>query len=89
MKSLQELAVKDTKMSLAHLATVLETCQDIIKFNFSYNHLPNLENENDKFGTPAVLVAFKKLTTLKMSTCVKESKDFVNDPWFYIIKMLR
>jgi len=77
MKNLQELDVKDTKVFLTHLAIVLETCQDITKLDFSCNHLPGMENENDKFGTLAVLAAFKKLTiTLRISTyCVKESRD--------------
>lgn len=76
-------------MSLAHLATVLETCQDITKFDCSYNHLPGLESENDKFGTPAVLAAFKKLVSLKISSFVKNARDYVDDPWLFIIKMLR
>jgi len=89
MKSLQELAVKDTKVSLGHLTTVLETCQDITKLDMSYDHLPGIENKNGEFETPAVLAAFKKLISLKISTCVKKSREYVNDPWFFIIKMLR
>jgi len=49
-----------------------------------------MENENNHFGThPSVKEGFKKLTSLKISTAVLEARDYENDPWVFIIKMLR
>ena len=89
MTNLEDLGVSDTKCSLLQLAKVLETCKTIIKLDFSFHHLPGIENENKKFGITSVKEAFKKLTSLKISTAVRDARDFVNDPWFFILKMLR
>jgi len=89
MTNLEHLGINDTKVSLPHLIKVLDTCHEITKLDFSYRHLPGMENENNKFATGSVKEAFKKLTSLKISTAVLDARDFVNDPWFFIIKMLR
>ncbi len=89
MTNLEDLGVSDTKFSLLQLAKVLETCKTITKLEFSYHHLPGMENENNKFAVTPVKEAFKKLTSLKISTAVLDARDLVNDPWLFIVKMLR
>jgi len=32
---------------------------------------------------------FRKLTGLKMSTCFVDARDYLNDPWLLIIRILR
>jgi len=78
MVNLEELAISDTKVSLPQLARVLDTCRNITKLDFSYHHLPGMDKE-----------AFKKLTSLKIYTAVLDAVDYENDPWLFIIKMLR
>jgi len=89
LRNLENLGICDTKVSLLHLAKVLDTCREIRNLDFSYQHLPGMENENSKFATSSVKEAFKKLTALKISTAVLDARDYVNDPWFFITKMLR
>lgn len=89
MRNLEHLGISDTKVSLLHLAKVLDTCKTITKLDFSYHHLPGIENENNHFATKSVKEAFKKLTSLEISTAVLDARDYVNDPWFFLIKILR
>lgn len=47
-----------------------------------------MENEN-QLKTRAVIKAFQKLVSLKVSTSVKDARDYLNDPWLFITKILR
>jgi len=96
MLNLQSLAIKDTRVSLPHLGRILDHCKKITKLEFSYHHLsednlPGLINVNNQFidTTRPVQEALKKLTCLKVSTAVMDARDYENDPWFFIIKLLR
>jgi len=40
-------------------------------------------------SVPHVIEALKRLTHLKVATAVLDAKDYVNDPWVFIVKMLR
>jgi len=89
MTNVEHLGISDTKVTLPLLAKVLETCKTITKLDFMYRHLPGMENGNNQFATAPVKEAFKKLTSLKISTAVLDARDLVNDPWLFIVKMLR
>jgi len=34
------------------------------------------------------LKGFKKLTSLKLVTCIRDAKDYLNDPWVLIMRLL-
>jgi len=90
MINLEDLGISNSKVSLPHLAEILKTCKEITQLDFSYQHLiPGVENQNNQFGTQPVKDAFKKLTSLKISTAVLNARDYENDPWIFIIRMLR
>jgi len=89
MANLEDLGISDTKVSFPQLARVLDTCRKITKLDFSYHHLPGMDNSNNQFATTSVKEAFKRLTSLKISTAVLDAVDYENDPWVFIIKMLR
>jgi len=40
-------------------------------------------------SAPHVIEALKRLTHLKVATAVLDARDYVNDPWVFIAKMLR
>jgi len=88
MVNLTDLSVKGTQLSFPHLVRVLQTCQELKTLDFSYMHKKGMENET-AFCTPTVIAAFKKLTSLKISTVVLNAEHHTNDPWAFIIKMLR
>jgi len=88
MKYLLELNINGTKVSLPELAKLLKICQKITKLDFSYTHKMGEENQNE-ISTQDAIKAFKKLTFLKISTSVLNARDYSNDPWVFIIKILR
>jgi len=88
MKNLLDLSINGTKVSLPQLAKLLKTCQKITKLDFSYTHKMGEENKK-QLSTPTAVKAFKKLTFLKISTSVLNARDYSNDPWVFIIKILR
>ena len=91
LKNLQDISIKDTKISLPQLAKVLEICKNITNLDFSYKHETGLFKAlyDSSFSTPEVIAAFKKLTSLKVATSVLDAKDYFNDPWGFITKILR
>lgn len=91
LQNLQDLSIKDTKISLLHLARMLKTCSKITKLDFSYQHEEGFVKTlvEHPLSAPSVIGAFNRLTHLKVTTCVLDAKDFLNDPWIFIIKLLR
>lgn len=91
MKDLQELCVKGTKLSLTQLANILKICQKVIKLDFSYQHHKGLLKAllENPLSNPVVKDVFKKLKCLKISTSVRDAKNYFNDPWVFILKMMR
>ena len=91
MKNLEELCVKDTKISFSHLARVFETCKKITKLDFSYreNNWEDVKEDLSEENVVSIAEGFKKLTGLKVATCTLDAKDYLNDPWLLIIRILR
>lgn len=94
MINLEDLDINGTETSLKELAQILKACPKITKLNFSYEHKEgHQENESEILGeissAAAIKEVFKKLTSLKVTTSVMDPKEYVNDPWFFIFKMLR
>jgi len=92
LKNLTDLSIKDTKISLPQLARVLEVAhQKITKLDFSYTHEKCSLKALAEHPLSATLVieAFKRLRHLKITTSVLDAEDYVNDPWVFIVKMLR
>lgn len=91
MVNLKELSIRDTQISLTLLARVLETCLKITELDFSYQHQQAIiePSSESQISTPAVTDAFKKLTKLRILTSVYDAMNYHNDPWAFIIKLLR
>jgi len=89
MKALEEVSVRDTKVSLPMLADILKTCSKITKLDFSFR----FEEEWENYGPKKALLdsldhSFKKLKCLKILTCVQEFRDYRHDPWQPIMTLL-
>jgi len=93
MKNLEELSIKGTKVSLLHLARIFELCPKITKLDFTCYELKwglvQDALEKQKHSSESILQGFKKLTSLKVSTRILDARDYVNDPWIIITRMLR
>jgi len=70
---------------------VFETCKQISKLDFSFRHENGIliALSGPPLSAPHVIEALKRLTHLKVATTVLDAKDYVNDPWVFIVKMLR
>jgi len=93
MENLEELSIKETKASLPHLARVFELCPKMTKLDFTFRE-KNWEEIQDalkkqKYSSESIIQGFKKLTCLKISTSFLDARDYLNDPWLVIIRMLR
>lgn len=90
MKDLQELCVKGTKLSLTQLANILKICHNVTKLDFSYQHHEGLLKAllENPLSNPVVKDVFKKIKCLKISTSVRDAKNYFNDPWVSILKMM-
>jgi len=91
MTNLTELSIKGTNISLSQLARVFESCQKVTELDFSYQHQPAIiePSSETQISTSTVTEAFKKLTKLTIFTSVHDPTNYDNDPWVFIIKMLR
>jgi len=93
MKNLEELSIKETKVSLPHLARVLEHCPKITKLDFTFYEKKWEEIQDavmkEPYSINFIIQGFKKITCLKMSTRFLEARDYLNDPWVIIIRLLR
>ena len=96
MKQLKELSVNDTKVSLPILAKILNTCLEVTKLDFSFRFEGDWKNLQD-YGVKKVILDsmaqnFKRITCLKVSTCVLDARDYKqynHDPWIPILLFLR
>ncbi len=90
MRNLEDLAINGTKVSLQQVAKILVACPMITKLAFSYEHKERHgENEREITASPVIKDLFKKITSLSITTSVVDAKNFVNDPWVFIFKILR
>jgi len=91
MMNLTELSIKGTQISLSQLARVFEVCQKITELDFSYQHRNSSigPSSESQISSPTVIEAFKKLTKLTIFTSVHDPTNYHNDPWVFIIKLLR
>lgn len=91
MENLTELGVKDTKMSFSHLARVFMTSQKITKLDLSYRekNWEDVKKGLTEENVVSITEGFKKLTTLKITTFSLDSRQYLNDPWVLIIRILR
>ena len=83
--------MKDTKISFPHLAKVFGACKKITKLDFSYRE-KNWEDVKENLleeNVVSIAEGFKKLTGLKITTCSLDARDYLNDPWLLIIRILR
>ncbi len=90
---IKKLRVLVVFTSLPHLARVLEHCPKITKLDFTFYEKKWEEIQdavmNEAYSIDSIIQGFKKLTCLKMSTRWLDARDFVNDPWVIIIRLLR
>ena len=89
--NLQQLKVNGTKVSLPDLARVFTNCQKITKLDFklvekSWEEVLSILG---KEKMDMVMEKFKKLTSLKVSTWWLDPRDYLDDPWVLIIRILR
>ena len=91
MMNLEELAIKGTKVSLPHLPKVFGSCQKIIRldFNFLEKKWEDIQEVVEKEKLDVIKQGFKKLVSLKVSTCFSDPRHYTNDPWLLIIRILR
>ena len=92
MKSLKELGVKDTKVSLFHLANILNVGVEMTSLDFSFQFeedWKNLQAGLKKVILDSMALNFKRLTCFKVSTCVDDARDYRHDPWQPILQFLR
>lgn len=91
MENLTELSMKDTKMTFSHLGQVLGNCQKILKLELSYREKKWEDIKDDLTDEKLVCITqgFEKLTSLKIATCFQDARDYMNDPWILIIRLLR
>ena len=93
VKLLEELSIKETKVSFPDLARVLEHCPKITKLDFTFYETKWEEIRDAVMKEPhsidSIIQGFKKLTCLKMSTRFLDARDYVNDPWVILIRLLR
>jgi len=93
MENLEELSIKGTKVSLPHLARIFELCPKITKLDFTCHELKWEEIQKivveKNHSIDYIIQGFKKLTSLKVSTTILDARDYLNDPWLIIIRMLR
>lgn len=92
MENLEELAIKDTKVSLllSDLARMMRHCKKIKKLDFSFLFKESKCKAISHEDAVTIKQGFKKLTCLKVSTCVPMVDD-LNGPhkWMLIFNMLR
>jgi len=92
LRNLEELSVKDTEISLPILAKVLNSCSEITKLDFSFRFerdWKNLPDSLKKVAQDSFVVNLKRMTCLKISTCVLDARDYRHDPWQPILLFLR
>ena len=92
MENLEELCIKDTLISLTTMANILTHCSEVTQLDFSFRFEEDWKNVDDGLKV-AILDSlspnFKKLTSLKISTCVLDARDYRHDPWRPILSFLR
>ena len=91
LENLKQLQVNGTKVSLPELAWVFTKCQKITKLDFkllekSWEEVLSILG---KEKMDMVMEKFKKLTSLKVSTWWLDPRDYLDDPWVLIIRILR
>ncbi len=92
MKNLEELGVKDTQVTLPILADILNGSPELVKLDFGFRFEKDwktLKEDLKKVVLDSMVVRFKKLTCLKVSTCVHDARDYRHDPWQPILSYLR
>jgi len=93
MENLEELSIKETKVSLPHLARVFELCPKITKLDFTCREIKWEEIQKEvveqNHSIDSIIQGFKKLNSLQVSTRIHDARDYLNDPWLIIIRMLR
>ncbi len=93
MGNLEELCIKGTQVSLPHLSRVFEHCPKLTKLDFTCREKKWEEIQEavlkQKCGSiDSIIQGFQKLICLKVSTSTLDARDFLNDPWLMIIRML-
>lgn len=91
MVNLEELEIKGTKIYLKHLGHIFESCKKIQKLNFNYleKSWEDIQEVVKDEKMDCLIQGFKKLISLKMSTCFLNARDYLNDPWLLVIRILR
>lgn len=91
LEKLVELNVRGTQVSLSHLPRVFTACQEITKidFNFVEKSWEEVLIAVGKGKMDIVIAGFKKLISLKVSTQWLNPRDYLDDPWVLIVRILR
>lgn len=90
--NLDELIIRGTRLSLPHLAKVFRSCKKITNLDFSFEEEKWQQVEEaveDDEGMEAIREGFKTLISLKIATSFTDARDYVKDPWYIIIWILR
>jgi len=92
MENLEELSIKGTKISLPHLARIFELCPKITQLDFTCYEIKWEDIQKavmeQNHSIDSIIQGFKKLTSLKVSTSILDARDYLNDPWLIITRML-
>ena len=86
LEKLEELSVRGTRVSLPHLSRVLKSCP---KLNLLEKDWEEVQAAVSKAEMDSIITNFKKLSSLKITTFFLGARDYLNDPWLLIIRILR
>ncbi len=79
MENLEELSIKETKVSLPHLARVFELCPKITKLDFTlrernWEDIQDAVKKQEHSSIKSIIQGFKRLTCLKISTSFLDAR---------------
>jgi len=91
LANLEQLNVNGTKVSLPDLTRVFTNCKKITKLDFRFveKSWEEVLSIVGKEKMDMVIEKFKALTSLKVSTWWLDARDYLDDPWVLIIRILR
>ena len=91
LENLEQLNIRGTKVSVPHLARVFKACKKITQLDFSFveKSWEEILDVAGKESMGIITKGFKKLTSLKISTWWMDARDYLDDPWLLIIRILR
>jgi len=90
MGNLTELSIQDTRISLQYLPCVFEACQQIVKLGFSLSKqsLKQYIDNGEESKADLMTNGFRRVTQLKIFTCLALSRNNDIEPWLPTLRVL-